>query len=113
MANPLDTDAGSELFSNYEAELKLVQADLNQKLDQIEELSGEERKSAIRGAERALDEARELVFPPPRSMRPTRQTIQPHTELIAAGPTEPGEIQHPHLHPLQSEHPLPQPPIRH
>lgn len=61
MSNPLDTDAGSELFSNYEAELKLVQADLNQKLDQIEELSGEERKSAIRGAERALDEAKELV----------------------------------------------------
>jgi len=61
MANPLDTDAGSELFSNYEAELKLVQADLNQKLDQAEELSGEERKSAIRGAQRALDEAKELV----------------------------------------------------
>ena len=61
MSNPLDKDAGSELFSNYEAELKLVQADLNQKLDQTEELSGEERKSAIRGAERALDEAKELV----------------------------------------------------
>lgn len=65
MANHLDTDAGSELFSNYEAELKLVQADLNQKLDQIEELSGEERKSAVRGAERALEEAKELVRPPP------------------------------------------------
>jgi hypothetical protein len=64
MANPLDTDAGSELFSNYEAELKLVQADLNQKLDQIPELTGEERKSAIRGAERAVDEAKELVRPP-------------------------------------------------
>jgi len=61
MANPLDTDAGSELFSNYEAELNLVQADLNQKLDQIPELTGEERKSAIRGAERALDEAKELL----------------------------------------------------
>ena len=61
MSNPLDTDAGSELFSNYEAELKLVQADLNQKLDQIPELTGEERKSAIRGAERAVDEAKELV----------------------------------------------------
>ena len=61
MANHLDTDAGSELFSNYEAELKLVQADLNQKLDQVEELSGEERKSAVRGAQRALEEAKELV----------------------------------------------------
>ena len=63
MANPLDTDAGSELFSNYEAELKLVEADLNQKLDQIAEYTGEERKSAIRQAERALEEAKELVCP--------------------------------------------------
>ena len=61
MSNPLDTDAGSELFSNYEAELKLVQADLNQKLDQLPELSGEERKAAIRSAERAVDEAKELL----------------------------------------------------
>ena len=61
MSNPLDTDAGSELFSNYEAELKLVEADLTQKLDQIPELSGEERKQAIRGADRAADEAKELV----------------------------------------------------
>jgi vesicle transport through interaction with t-SNAREs protein 1 len=61
MSNPLDTDAGSELFSSYEAELKLVQADLNQKLDQIAESSGEQRKSAIRAAERALEEANELV----------------------------------------------------
>lgn len=61
MANTLDTDAGSELFSSYEAELKLVQADLNQKLDQIAEASGEERKAAIRQAERALEEANELV----------------------------------------------------
>ena len=61
MSNPLDTDAGSELFSNYEAEFKLVQADLNQKLDQLSEMTGEERKSSIRGAERALDEGKELV----------------------------------------------------
>lgn len=61
MANLLDSDAGSELFSSYEAELKLVQADLSQKLDQITELSGEPRKSAVRLAERTLDEANELV----------------------------------------------------
>lgn len=61
MANPLDTDAGSELFGTYEAELKLVEADVTQKLDQIPELAGEERKSAIRGAERAIEEAKELV----------------------------------------------------
>jgi vesicle transport through interaction with t-SNAREs 1 len=61
MANPLDSDAGSEQFDNYEAELKLVEADLTQKLDQVDELSGEERKSAVRGAERAVEEAKELV----------------------------------------------------
>ncbi|KAL8796307.1 MAG: hypothetical protein Q9195_001422 [Heterodermia aff. obscurata] len=64
MSNTLDTDAGSELFTSYEAELKLVQADLNQKLDQISELSGEPRKSAARLSERALEEARELVNEP-------------------------------------------------
>ena len=61
MANPLDSDAGSELFSSYEAELKLIQADLNQKLEQIPDLSGEPRKLAIRQAERALEEANEMV----------------------------------------------------
>ncbi|KAH6896922.1 t-SNARE [Thelonectria olida] len=61
MANPLDTDAGSELFSNYEAEFKLVQADLTQKLDQIPELVGEPRKAALSQAERALEEADELL----------------------------------------------------
>lgn len=61
MANPLDTDAGSELFGSYEAELKLVQADLTQKLDQIPELSGEPRKSALNQAERAIEEAEEIV----------------------------------------------------
>ncbi|TVY56639.1 Vesicle transport v-SNARE protein vti1 [Lachnellula cervina] len=61
MANPLDTDAGSELFSSYEAELKLVQADLSQKLDQIPDLSGEPRKAAISQAERAVEEADELL----------------------------------------------------
>lgn len=63
MANPLDTDAGSELFSSYEAEFKVVQADLEQKLDQIPELSGEPRKAAVAQAERALEEADELVCP--------------------------------------------------
>ncbi|TPX15218.1 uncharacterized protein E0L32_004776 [Thyridium curvatum] len=61
MANPLDTDAGTELLSSYIAELQLVQADFNQKLDQIPELSGEPRKAALSSAERALEEAKELL----------------------------------------------------
>lgn len=71
MSNPLDTEAGSELFSNYEAELKLVQADISQKLDQIPELSGEARKAAVSQAERALEEAKELLD----SMRLEKQNI--------------------------------------
>jgi hypothetical protein len=89
MANPLDTDAGSELFTSYEAELKLVQADLSQKLDQIPELSGEPRKAAISQAERALEEANELVRPPPPA-DPGRQA-----DLDAARPDAPREEQHP------------------
>jgi len=71
MSNPLDTDTGSELFSSYEAELKLIQADLSQKLDQIAEAAGEQRKSAIRQAERALDEATEMLD----QMRMEKQNI--------------------------------------
>ncbi|KAJ5414244.1 Vesicle transport v-SNARE protein vti1 [Penicillium cosmopolitanum] len=71
MSNPLDTDAGSEMFGSYENELKLVQADLNQKLDQITEASGEERKNAIRQAEQVLDEATELLD----QMRMEKQNI--------------------------------------
>lgn len=74
MANPLDTDAGTELLSSYIAELQLVQADFNQKLDQIPELSGEPRKAALSSAERALEEAKELVSlsPPPGTRPKTR-----------------------------------------
>lgn len=61
MSNPLDTDAGSELFESYSAEFRLVEADLAQKLDTIPELAGEPRKAAISQAERALEEAEELV----------------------------------------------------
>jgi vesicle transport through interaction with t-SNAREs protein 1 len=61
MADILDQDAGSELFSSYEAELKLVQADLTQKLDQIPDLTGEPRKAALSNAERTLDEAKEIL----------------------------------------------------
>jgi vesicle transport through interaction with t-SNAREs protein 1 len=61
MANPLDTDAGTELFKHYETEYQLVQADLVQKLDQIAELSGEPRKAALSAAERALEETGELL----------------------------------------------------
>ena len=71
MSNPLDPETATELFTNYETELKLVQADLSQKLDQIPELSGEPRKLAIAQAERALEEAKEVLD----SMRLEKQNI--------------------------------------
>ncbi|KAI9892094.1 MAG: hypothetical protein M1814_001800 [Vezdaea aestivalis] len=71
MAHPLDSDAGSELFTSYEAELELIQADLSQKVDQISDLSGEPRKAAISQAERALDEAQEILA----QMRLEKQNI--------------------------------------
>ncbi|KAK3343092.1 t-SNARE [Neurospora tetraspora] len=61
MANILDSEAGTELFKHYETEYQLVQADLVQKLDQISELTGEPRKAALSTAERALEEAGELL----------------------------------------------------
>jgi len=67
MADLMDTDAGTELFASYEAELKLVSADLSQKLDQIPDLTGEPRKAAVSQAERAVEEAKEIVRSDPPS----------------------------------------------
>ncbi|EDU48983.1 vesicle transport v-snare protein [Pyrenophora tritici-repentis] len=61
MSNLIDADAGTERFGGYEAELKLVQADLSQQIEQIKETTGEPRKAAISRAERALEEAEELI----------------------------------------------------
>ena len=54
-------DNGSELFASYEADFKLVYTDITQKLDAIPEQTGEARKASIRAAERAVDEADEIV----------------------------------------------------
>lgn len=56
-----EQSAGMERFEGYEAELNLVKADLDQKLDQLSDMSGEQRKAAIRQAESSLQEAQELV----------------------------------------------------
>ncbi|KAF2762219.1 vesicle transport V-snare protein [Pseudovirgaria hyperparasitica] len=61
MSNILDSEIGSERLSGYEGDLKLVQADINQKLEEIPELAGEPRKAAVTQAERALEEAAELI----------------------------------------------------
>ncbi|KAF3905721.1 hypothetical protein AA313_de0201556 [Arthrobotrys entomopaga] len=61
MTSALDSEPGTELFASYEADFKLVQADITQKLDQISELAGEPKKAAIRAAQRALEEADEII----------------------------------------------------
>ncbi|EWC47674.1 hypothetical protein DRE_03294 [Drechslerella stenobrocha 248] len=62
MSSALDSEPGSELFASYEADFKLVQADITQKLEQINELSGEPKKAAIRAAQRAVEEADEIIY---------------------------------------------------
>lgn len=57
----LDQEAGSELFGSYEAELKLVQADLSQALEEVPSLTGEPRKAKLGQAQRSLDEAKEIL----------------------------------------------------
>lgn len=108
MANPLDTDAGSEMFSSYEAELKLVQADLNQKLDQIAEASGEERKAAIKQAERVLDEANELVRDPLGVASSVRSLLTFRLTSAIARPNAHGEAEHPFCRQIQSQRSLSQ-----
>lgn len=61
MANPLDTDAGTELFTSYESELRLTLADCTSKLETLPSLTGEPRKAALTSASRALEEASELL----------------------------------------------------
>ncbi|KAK9240459.1 vesicle transport v-SNARE protein N-terminus-domain-containing protein [Lipomyces kononenkoae] len=61
MSQPLDAEPGSELFASYEADFRLAYAEITQKIDQVPELGAEPRKAAIRAAERAIDEADEIV----------------------------------------------------
>jgi vesicle transport through interaction with t-SNAREs 1 len=59
----MDTDIGTELFAGYENDFSLILADISSKLQGLQDQEGEERKAAIRAAERAIDEAEEIVTP--------------------------------------------------
>jgi vesicle transport through interaction with t-SNAREs protein 1 len=59
----MDTDIGTELFSGYENDFNLIVADISSKLQGIQDQDGEPRKSGIRAAERAVEEAEEIVPP--------------------------------------------------
>ena len=57
----MDTDIGTELFASYESDFNLIIADVSSKLDGLQDQDGEPRKAAIRAAERAVEEAEEIV----------------------------------------------------
>lgn len=104
MSNLIDADAGTERFSGYEAELKLVQADLNQQLEEIKESTGEPRKAAISKAERALEEAEELV----RGSLETRTNEVDNADYGTDWADAPRKIQHPRQPQVQIQHALSQ-----
>ena len=63
----MDTDIGTELFASYENDFHLIIADISSKLQGVQDLDGEPRKAGIRAAERAVEEAEEIVPPSPPS----------------------------------------------
>jgi Vesicle transport v-SNARE protein N-terminus len=58
----MDTDIGTELFSGYENDFNLIIADISSKLQGLQDQDGEPRKAALRAAERAVEEAEEIVI---------------------------------------------------
>ena len=62
----MDTDIGTELFAGYENDFKLIVADISSKLQALQDQDGEAKKSSIRAAERAVEEAEEIVRNPDR-----------------------------------------------
>jgi vesicle transport through interaction with t-SNAREs 1 len=60
----MDTDIGTELFAGYENDFNLIIADISSKLQGLQDQDGEPRKAALRAAERAVEEAEEIVLFP-------------------------------------------------
>jgi len=57
----MDTDIGTELFTSYENDFNLIISDLSSKAEGLAEQDGEAKKAAIRAADRAVEEAEEIV----------------------------------------------------
>jgi hypothetical protein len=64
----MDTDIGTELFAGYENDFNLIIADISSKLQDLQDKDGESRKAAVRAAERAVEEAEEIVQLTPLGM---------------------------------------------
>jgi Vesicle transport v-SNARE protein N-terminus len=59
----MDTDIGTELFAGYENDFNIITADISSKIDSLKNADGKTRTAAINAAERALEEAQEIVSP--------------------------------------------------
>lgn len=59
----MDTDIGTELFAGYENDFNLITTDISSKLQGLQDQNGEPRKAALHAAERAVEEAEEIVYP--------------------------------------------------
>jgi hypothetical protein len=60
----MDTDIGTELFAGYENDFNLIIADISSKLQALQDQDGEGRKAALGAAQRAVEEAEEIVLDP-------------------------------------------------
>jgi vesicle transport through interaction with t-SNAREs 1 len=58
----MDTDIGTELFASYENDFNLIITDISSKVEGLPEQDGEAKKAAIRAADRAVEEAEEIVM---------------------------------------------------
>ena len=107
MSNPLDTEAGSELYSGYEADYKLVAADLNQQLDALNTSVGEQRKAGTNRAEATLAEAKELVrfYGPPHKNTEMGYRIELTGSVTSAGLPPSRSSKCSHCHSSQAHRP--------
>jgi hypothetical protein len=57
----MDTDIGTELFASYENDLNLIIADISSNVQAAQDQEGEPRNATLRAAQRAVEEAEEIV----------------------------------------------------
>ncbi|ANB14648.1 hypothetical protein AWJ20_2253 [Sugiyamaella lignohabitans] len=75
MSSPLDSGAGTELFASYDSDFQLAYSEITQKLDDIPNLTTEQQKPAIKAAERAVEEAYEIVSRKPEVASPINPSL--------------------------------------
>jgi vesicle transport through interaction with t-SNAREs protein 1 len=61
MSQPLDSAPGTELFASYESDFQLTYSEIVQKLQELNNLGPDHRKSGTQAIERTIDEAYEIL----------------------------------------------------